>query len=221
MNITTAESAAATKIIADVFDECINFQKQRSLHGWIMIIVFIVLFPMGAISMHLPLKIRVVPYIHAPIQVIGVVLMMIGAALGVSMTSELHLWNPFRVHVTVGLLAAGTILLMQPALGIIQHRYFQKTGRDENSSSIFGVMHRWIGRVAVILGMVNCGLGFQLAEIKKRDDKESLISSLVLMGVLVPLWLLALLIGLGKGRFGAETETEDGEARSSPRSRSS
>ncbi|OJD17379.1 hypothetical protein AJ78_02509 [Emergomyces pasteurianus Ep9510] len=91
-----------------------------------MTIVFMVLFPVGALSMHLPLNIRIAPYIHAPIQSIGIILTILAVALGSSLTGELEFWNPPRAHVAVGILATGAILFIQPALGIVQHHYFER-----------------------------------------------------------------------------------------------
>lgn len=165
-----------------------------------MTIIFMVLFPIGALSMHLPLKIRIVPYIHAPIQIISVLLTILAVAMGISLTNELEFWNPLRAHVVVGILATGTVLFIQPALGIVQHRYFERARFGYVNSNIFGVVHRWVGRGAIVLGMFNSGLGFQLVGVGTNVQKGALIRNFALMGVFISLWFSVVLVGFLKGR---------------------
>lgn len=108
--------------------------------------------------------------------------------LGIRMAYDLDFLNhPVHAHVVIGLLVTCTLILFQPAIGILQHRHFRKTGRK----SVFSYVHRWIGRCAIIMGMINSGLGFQLA----RDHDgiiipaRSFIRSYVLLGVLVLIWV--------------------------------
>jgi hypothetical protein len=134
-----------------------------------MSIVFLVLYPLGAISLHFPLpsflrKIRIVPSVHAPIQILGLAMMIGAMGLGIDIARELDFFSagvPVPAHIIIGLLATSMIILIQPAMGVLQHLHFRKTGRK----SIYGYIHRWNGRVAIILGMINQGLGFQLVGI--------------------------------------------------------
>lgn len=171
------------------------FNRLRNGHACIMSIVFIVLYPLGAIAIHLPTD-RVFPNLylrnralawHVPIQIIGFVMMVGGMGLGIRMAYDLDFLNhPVHAHVVIGLLVTCTLILFQPAMGVFQHRYFRKTGKK----SVFAYIHRWIGRVAIMMGMINSGLGFQLA----RDhggviiSAHSYIRSYVLLGVLVAIW---------------------------------
>lgn len=50
-------------------------------------------------------------------------------------------------------------LLLQPALGLIHHRYYIKG----NPQPIFRYGHIWYGRLLIVLGIVNGGLGLELA----------------------------------------------------------
>ncbi|KAL7931866.1 hypothetical protein V8C35DRAFT_329235 [Trichoderma chlorosporum] len=160
-----------------------------------MSIVFIVLYPLGAISVHLPIE--QIPYlrntylrnkimaIHAPIQILALVMMIGGMALGIRIGRFAgFLGNPIQAHVVIGLLTVSTIILFQPVLGLLQHRYFKKTGRK----SIFAYVHRWIGRVAIILGMINSGLGFQLAKQNTIITTSCYVRNYVILGILVTIW---------------------------------
>ncbi|EGC41275.1 alkaline ceramidase [Histoplasma capsulatum var. duboisii H88] len=152
----------------------INFEQKRELHGALMTILFMILFPIGSLSMHLRTKVCIAPYIHALIQTIDRIMAIMAVALGINLTSDLEFWNPLRTHVIVGLVATGIILFIQPALGIVQHHYFGIARAGYVNSRIFGVMHRWLGRVAVVLGMANSGLGFQLVGGEENVPKGSL-----------------------------------------------
>jgi hypothetical protein len=136
------------------------FSRKRKAHACIMSIVFIILYPLGAISLHLPIE--RIPYLkntylrnkvmamHVPIQVIAFVMMVGGMALGIRIGHDLDfLQHPVHAHVVIGLLAVCTIIVFQPIMGILQHRHFKKMG----GKSIFAYLHRWTGRVAIVLGM--------------------------------------------------------------------
>jgi uncharacterized membrane protein (DUF485 family) len=177
------------------FDTYKIFNRKRNAHACIMSIVFIVLYPLGAISIHLPID-RIpylnktylknkVPAMHVPIQLLGFVMMIGGMALGIRIGHDLgYLKDPVHAHVVIGLLVVCTIIIFQPILGILQHRHFQKTG----GKSIFAYVHRWIGRGAIALGMINNGLGFQLASSNVIIPTKSYIRNYVILGCLVSIW---------------------------------
>ncbi|KFZ23942.1 hypothetical protein V502_01578 [Pseudogymnoascus sp. VKM F-4520 (FW-2644)] len=88
-------------------------------------------------------------------------MMVGGMALGIRIGQDLgYLRHPVRAHVVIGFVVVCTIIVFQPIMGILQHRHFKKRG----DKSIFAYLHRWIGRGAIILGMINSGLAFQLAQ---------------------------------------------------------
>jgi uncharacterized membrane protein (DUF485 family) len=178
------------------FDTITVFNRKRNAHACIMSIVFIVLYPLGAISTHLPIE--HIPFLrntylknkvmamHVPIQIIAFVMMVGGMALGIRIAHDLeYLNNPVHAHVVIGLITVSTIILFQPIMGILQHLYFKKTG----GKSIFAYLHRWIGRCAIALGMINSGLGFQLAGTTGIIvSTGSYVRSYVLLGVFVSIW---------------------------------
>ncbi|KAF3904969.1 hypothetical protein AA313_de0200399 [Arthrobotrys entomopaga] len=170
--------------------------RKRNAHACIMSIVFIVLYPLGAISVHLPID-RIpllrntylrnkIPAIHAPIQILGFVMMTGGLALGIRIGHDLGFFNrSVPAHMIIGLIVTSTIIVFQPVLGVLQHRYFKRTG----GKSVFGYIHRWIGRCAILLGMINNGLGFQLAQNDIEIPARSYIRNYTILGALVTVWL--------------------------------
>jgi hypothetical protein len=167
------------------------FIRKRNAHACLMSTVFLLLYPLGAISLHLPLppflrNIRIVPYVHAPIQILGLAMMIGAMGLGIDIARELDFFSgSVPAHVIIGLLATSMVILIQPAMGILQHLHFRKTG----GRSIYGYIHRWNGRVAIILGMINQGLGFQLVGIGTVVHTHSLVRNFVVLGVFGGIWL--------------------------------
>lgn len=164
------------------------FIRKRNAHACMMSIVFIVLFPLAAISLHLPLQgVRVVSRIHAPIQILGLAMMIGAMGLGIDIAADdLDLFDhPIKAHVVIGLLTTSTLILFQPAMGLLQHRYYRRTGQK----SVYAYIHRWLGRVAICLGWINSGLGFQLVGLD-HVATHSLVRNFVIMGVIGGLWFL-------------------------------
>lgn len=54
---------------------------------------------------------------------------------------------------------ACAVLLLQPVSGIIHHAIFKR----KQAPTPIGFGHRWIGRAMLFLGIINGGLGLQLA----------------------------------------------------------
>lgn len=164
------------------------FLRKRNAHACIMSIVFIVLFPLGAISLHLPLHPlirRTVTRLHAPTQLLGLAMMVGAMGLGIDMArNDLHYIDPVQKHVAIGLLTTSTIIALQPVLGVLQHWHFRRTGRK----SVFAYVHRWVGRGAIIVGWANSWLGFELVGWELIAD-HSLVRNGVIMGVLGAIWV--------------------------------
>ena len=164
------------------------FIRKRNAHACMMSIAFIVLFPIGALTLHLPLKgHKIIPYVHAPIQIIGL-LMVIGAmGLGIDIAqNDLMYFNTVVAHIVIGLLACGMLILFQPALGIAQHIIYKRTGKR----TIWAHLHRWNGRVFIVLGWINSGLGFQLTMWMGLPVTTSCyVREYVLLGLLGGAWI--------------------------------
>ncbi|KAJ3545002.1 hypothetical protein NM208_g2739 [Fusarium decemcellulare] len=122
-------------------------------HGAIMTIVFIALYPVGAILMPLLGK----WFLHSTSQILSWFLMWAGFSLGVIYANHIDFLGK-QTHTRLGLIIV-TLLTIQPFLGIIHHRRYTKHGGQGKIKQI----HVWYGRALMILGIVNGGLGLQLA----------------------------------------------------------
>lgn len=133
-----------------------SVNKRRIAHATLMIVVFVILFPLFALLLHVFPSSNIVN-IHASMQLVTLALAITGFGIGISMAQSLHLTGGY--HPIIGIVATSCLILFQPAIGFLQHRYFRKTGKK----SPFAYMHRWTGRVLIVLGIINAGLGFRFA----------------------------------------------------------
>ncbi|KAJ5647417.1 cellobiose dehydrogenase [Penicillium lividum] len=135
-----------------------SIHKKRIAHAVIMIIVFVILFPSFALALHVlpsPTAVRV----HAFLQLFTLALAIAGLGLGISMARELQFIQ--TCHPIIGMVVVPSLVIFQPAMGLLQHQYFGKFGKK----GLFGYLHQWFGRSMIILGIINGGLGFRLTGI--------------------------------------------------------
>jgi hypothetical protein len=110
--------------------------------------------PFAALTLYLPYT-KKVPHIHAPLQILSIILVIVGLALGVRLAKPLSLTTGY--HQIVGYIVVAILLSAQPTLGLLQHLHFRKTG----TRSGMGLAHQWLGRSVIVLGVVNGGLGMK------------------------------------------------------------
>ncbi|KAF4864256.1 Cellobiose dehydrogenase [Colletotrichum siamense] len=127
-------------------------------HGVIMSIVFVALYPLGAMLMPLVGKWMA----HAVWQSVAFALMWVGFGTGYAYARDNdYLFN--NTHTLLGT-AVTALLAIQPFLGYAHHAYYKKfQGRG-----IISHVHIWYGRALMILGIINGGLGLQLANTPTR-----------------------------------------------------
>jgi hypothetical protein len=126
----------------------------RAGHAIIMSLVFVVLMPSVALTLYLPYT-KKVPHIHAPLQILNIILVIVGLTLGVRLAKPLGLTAGY--HQITGYTVVAILFSVQPILGLLQHLHFRKTG----TRSGMGLGHQWLGRTVIILGVINGGLGMR------------------------------------------------------------
>ncbi|PGH23888.1 hypothetical protein AJ80_02137 [Polytolypa hystricis UAMH7299] len=125
-------------------------------HGAAMSIAFVLVMPLGALLIR-GMKGRVAVAVHVSCQLVGWALMLGGLATGIrvgKILDRLHN-NPHTILGTI-IVAA---LLLQPFIGYIHHRRFMSTQRR----TAWTYLHIWYGRILILVGIINGGLGLQLA----------------------------------------------------------
>jgi hypothetical protein len=163
------------------FSDMIN-QKQTA-HAVLMILAFVVMFPCFALGLHLfPAKWTV--SLHWPGQLFTLAVVIAGLGVGVSMARDLSLVHHY--HPIIGMVVVACLVVFQPAMGVLQHRFFRRTG----GKGIFAYTHRWFGRLLIILGIINAGLGFKLAHGPRGAViAASVVAGVIALGYVAVVWL--------------------------------
>lgn len=170
-NLGSGSSGASTGVS--------NITKMLKVHGILMGLAFAVFFPLGAII------IRVMPGahkadVHMVVQIIGFGLSIAGLAYGVMLAEDLRYLK--ETHPVIGMVVMGG-LFFQPIVGLIHHWLYKAKGQP----TILAYIHTYWGRALLILGIVNGGLGLDLAD----NTTGGKIAYSVVAGVLGLAWLAA------------------------------
>jgi hypothetical protein len=147
---TTSRQTSWTRLTSEVQDRFIQ------AHGTLASIAFVAIFPIGAILVRLA-NIRHLAWTHGSLQIFGCVIFIAAAGLGVFIAQGGdYLHEP---HAIIGMLLL-VVLFFMPFAGVIHHRMYKTVQKR----TWWSYAHIFTGRAAVVLGMVNGGLGLQLAD---------------------------------------------------------
>lgn len=146
-----------------------------------MSILFLGCFPLFSLTLYLPTT-KKVRFIHAPLQVLSIILLIVGLALGIVLGQRMNELDGY--HMVIGFIVCFSLILFQPAMGLYQHLYYHRTG----GRSVFGLVHRWLGRTMIVLGIINGGLGWQLTGSSGAYTPYAVVASLVFLTYLAVLF---------------------------------
>jgi len=156
-------------------------------HAALVALAFLMFFPVGSITIRLASFTGVV-WFHAAFQVLGYLVFVAGFGIGVYLANNFNVLND--KHAIIGIVVFA-VLFFQPILGFIHHSQFRKY----QTRTIWSHGHIWIGRAAITLGMINGGLGFQLADRMRMGSRPGMIAYSVVAGVMWLIWVAASLFG--------------------------
>lgn len=108
-------------------------------------------------------------------------------------------------HPIIGIIVF-ILLLVQPSLGLLHHRNFKAVQKRTLPS----YLHLWNGRVAILLGIVNGGLGLQVAGARDTAKLAYTIVAAIFGGTWVVLALLSEFRGRRRDMLDARV-TKDSE----------
>ncbi|CCF35780.1 integral membrane protein [Colletotrichum higginsianum] len=144
-------------------------------HGIIMSIVFIFLYPVGAILMPLLGKWMA----HAAWQSVAFLLMWAGFGTGyVYARDNGYLFA--QTHTLLGTVVVA-MLAIQPFLGVAHHKYY----KQNQARGIVSHAHIWYGRALMVLGIINGGLGLELAS----SSRAYVIAYSVIAAIIGAAWI--------------------------------
>ncbi|KAI0402772.1 hypothetical protein F4802DRAFT_574366 [Xylaria palmicola] len=173
-------------------------------HGVLAGISFAFLFPLGAILLRvIPGKGAVASHVFA--QMLAYLLYISAAALGLYLVSNLRspsggslLDNAStNAHPLIGIVLL-VVVVFQPTLGVLHHRRFEKFKRRTWVSYV----HIGVGRLAIPLGIINGGLGLQLA----GTTGAAVIAYGIVSAIMFILWVIATLTRRTQDATGQEKE---------------
>ncbi|KAH8878626.1 integral membrane protein [Thozetella sp. PMI_491] len=138
-------------------------------HAAIMVLAFTGLFPLGIVIIRLGDWVRW----HAINQGVGLAAVIAGAGLGINISLSYNRSKGFRTpHQIIGLVVC-LLLIAQFFLGLLHHQAHKRHGVRPRLAP----WHIWVGRSAIVLGIVNGFLGFPLALAPEYD--------LILFGIVI------------------------------------
>ena len=144
-------------------------------HGVIACIAFVALFPIGGILIRVA-SFSGLLWVHAALQSVAFLFYIVAFGMGVYIATSTNLIN--NPHSIIGIVLL-IILVFQPVLGILHHKLFKKYG----TRTLWSYFHIWHGRAAIILGMINGGLGIRLAGPASSAQKIAYGVVAAIMGV--------------------------------------
>lgn len=147
------------------------------------------IFPIGGIIIRL-LSFRGVWLVHGLFQLIGYFMYI--AAFGIGIWMAINLRQLDNIHAILGIVVFA-LLIFQPFTGYLHHRAWLRIKQRGGWS----FLHVWLGRIAIIIGIVNGGLGLQLGMQLPfaRPSQTWVIVYSVVAGVLGSLYILSIFIG--------------------------
>ncbi|KAI9890797.1 MAG: hypothetical protein M1814_003581 [Vezdaea aestivalis] len=132
-------------------------------HGSVMGIAFLLVLPLGTLLLHLlPASVAHKAWIHGINQLFGLALAIAGLGMGIWFANQTEQLK--KAHPIIGLVVV-SLLFVQAIGGVLAHASYKKTG----ARSVAGLGHTWMGRALILLGIINGGLGLQLAMAENRE----------------------------------------------------
>ncbi|KAH8810745.1 hypothetical protein F5884DRAFT_875530 [Xylogone sp. PMI_703] len=158
-----------------------TIKRFQEAHGIIMASTMVIILPAGALI----LRIFGGVWLHASIQVISLAAIIAGFALGVRLVQDLGLVYSSR-HPLFGTFIV-FLFVFQPIFGLLHHQQFKKL----KMRSYFGHLHIWYGRILIICGIINGGLGLKLA----ANSPHGIIAYSIVAGA-IGLLYIAVMVGI-------------------------
>ncbi|KAJ4360769.1 uncharacterized protein N0V89_001336 [Didymosphaeria variabile] len=164
-----------------------NTKKMIIAHGTLAALAFVIFFPFGAIAIRLASFTGVV-WFHAAFQVFAYIVYIAAFGLGIHIANEYQMLS--ETHPIIGIVVFA-VLFFQPILGFLHHAMYKKY----QTRTVWSHLHLWTGRAAVTLGIINGGLGLQLADRMNMSSRSGMIAYGVVAGVVWLAWVAAMVMG--------------------------
>lgn len=197
---TTGSGSNSTGSAAGLTAEEKKFNNILMAHAIMASIAFVILYPLGAIGIRL-LSFKSLVFIHAGWMLFTYSIVIASAGLGIWMAVLCGQMS--EPHAIIGLVVLGG-LLIQPVTGLTHHLLYKRVGRPNAAT----YPHIWWGRAIITLGIINGGLGLQLA----ANTKAGEIVYGVVAAIIWLVWMGVIVLAFLRSR-NAKGETGDGAFR--------
>ncbi|KAI0972345.1 hypothetical protein F4678DRAFT_58461 [Xylaria arbuscula] len=156
-----------------------HVDSKAILHAVFMVLAFVGIYPIGILVLRVGGSVRW----HAINQVVAFGLVLVGAILGFVISTTYNRSKKFNTpHQVIGIIIF-IFVIAQLVLGILHHRVYKKTLQPTKIAPF----HVWLGRLVILLGIVNGFVGFPLALSPSYD-----YALLGVVSFVIPVFLLVL-----------------------------
>ncbi|KFH44730.1 hypothetical protein ACRE_044910 [Hapsidospora chrysogenum ATCC 11550] len=126
-----------------------------TMHAVFMLLSIVLLMPLGAVMIRLGNWVKW----HAYNQTFAMVLVLVGFGIGIATSYRYQRSRDFKsYHQILGFFIV-FFILFQFALGLLHHRQYRRTQMPTS----YGKFHPWVGRLVLLLGIMNGFFGFTFA----------------------------------------------------------
>lgn len=182
------------------------------------------LIPLGGILIRSGLKTPYLVKIHAALQSVSYIIYIVAAAMGIYLVRQLSfgnfsLWSDPHTKLGAGILV---LALLMPILGLVHHNMYKrkaaqhKKGGPKPGRTAPGYIHLWLGRILIVLGIVNGGLGIRLASNSPLSSSPKMKIILYSVGAAIMFLLYVVFVILGETRRARERSQNRGGGRGVP-----
>ncbi|KAI1348924.1 hypothetical protein F5Y01DRAFT_290746 [Xylaria sp. FL0043] len=159
-----------------------QIDSKAVLHAVFMVLAFVGMWPFGILVLRVGGSVKW----HAVNQSVAFGLVLVGAILGFVISTTYNRSKKFNTpHQIIGIIVF-IFVIAQLVLGILHHRIYKKTQQPTKLAPI----HVWLGRLVILLGIVNGFTGFPLALSPTYD-----FALLGVVSFVLPVFLLTLAAG--------------------------
>ncbi|KAI4183649.1 MAG: hypothetical protein L6R41_005285 [Letrouitia leprolyta] len=150
-----------------------DHEYSSSIHRIIMTGTFTAVFPIGVFYKMVLCNVRW----HYYTQIFGLLVVIAGSGIGATLSRfyerSKHYNNP---HQLIGI-AVLVLIVLQATLGGLHYRIFKAKQRP----TIMGIIHRFLGPVAILFGIINGFFGFNLALTPRRSIGYAIVIFVIIL----------------------------------------
>ena len=168
------------------------------IHAVLASAVWVIFIPSFAILLRLNIKNPIVLKTHAIAQILSYVIYVVAAGMGIWLAQQsaaYGIWNDPHPKVGIAILVIG---FFQPIFGAVHHRIYKKratnvaAGRSTKAPgrTAVGRIHLWVGRILILLGVINGGLGIRLASASPFQTESTSQKAGIAYGVIAAVMFL-------------------------------